>query len=428
MIHYIQRYLFNMWRHSILIIMLSFLSGQSIHNAYGLGLISFDHNAASAGISSRGIVPSFYRGISLSNPVTWNQLKYAFLSGNYNGDEANSELGTNGNSGIISAQFTVPMGEQYAWGFGIKPIFNQQYMVTDEPYDQYIEDDTLSTQKSVDGSGGINSLYTAFNFPISKKEHMAVEWSVLFGSLRKDIILDIDQSFYHYFQRQMYSGSLYKIYLSTERLHSEQFPLNMYLMFSGSFNPLKVKKYTFQPFEDTNFNNYYDAADKPSPSDIPNAEITVFNNVYEPSEIGFGIDYQYKSNTYFLFEAHRWSDNAQKESDLFPLRSLYITQSEQLSFSSIRFAQEDAFRFTQMVQYRGGLYYRKDKLYNDQNTVNELGISLGIGVKFGAANNQLDIAYRYGIRSGETISDETIQQFTVGIQLGDRWFVKRRPK
>ena len=57
-----------------------------------------------------------------------------------------------------------------------------------------------------------------------------------------------------------------------------------------------------------------------------------------------------------------------------------------------------------------------------------MGISLGFGIKFGVANNQIDFAYKYGVRTSDLISNETIQHFTVGLQLGDLWFVKRRPK
>ena len=186
-------------RRYIIISLFTVINGQSIHNAFGLGLISFNHNAASAAVASRGIIPSFNQNVSLSNPVTWNNFNYAYLSGNYNGDEYSSDLGVNGLSGISSAQFTVPIGDKYAWGFGLKPLFNQQYLIEDDQVEFYVDDDTLLTQRSVDGSGGISSLYTAFRFPLTVHEGMAVELDVLFGSLRKDSKFSIDQRIYHYF-------------------------------------------------------------------------------------------------------------------------------------------------------------------------------------------------------------------------------------
>ncbi|MAD52223.1 MAG: hypothetical protein QF847_04300 [Candidatus Marinimicrobia bacterium] len=429
MIHYIQNFLFNMFlRRYIIISLFTVINGQSIHNAFGLGLISFNHNAASAAVASRGIIPSFNQNVSLSNPVTWNNFNYAYLSGNYNGDEYSSDLGVNGLSGISSAQFTVPIGDQYAWGFGLKPLFNQQYLIEDDQVEFYVDDDTLLTQRSVDGSGGISSLYTAFRFPLTVHEGMAVELDVLFGSLRKESKFSIDQRTYHYFQRHLFSGSLYKIFFSSDRFSHKNIPLNIYFMYSGAINPLKIKHYSFQPFEDLNENGYYDIADNPSPSSAPSAEINIYNNVLEPYEIGFGFDMLMKNDLHLMLEAHSWNDKGYKDRTIFPLLSQYVNKSQQVSLAIAQFSPETAFKFAHKIQYRGGVYYRKDFLEEMDSYVNEIGISLGIGIKFSAANNQIDFAYRYGFRTSDIISDEKINHFTIGMQLGDLWFVKRRPK
>ena len=429
MIHYIRSYLFNMWlRRLIIFSSFTVLYSQSIHNAYGLGLISFDHNAAAAAMSSRGIVPTFNQNISLSNPVTWNNLKYAYLTGNYNGNEFTSDLGVNGLTGVSSAQFTVPIGEKYAWGFGVKPLFNQQYIIEDNPIEFYVDDDTLLTKRSVDGSGGISSLYTAVRFPISAQENMAIELDIIFGSLRKDAKFSIDQRLYHYFQRHLYFGSLYKVFLSSERFNHGNLPLNIYFMFGGAINPVKVKHYSFQPFEDVNNNGYYDSADNPAPASVPSAEINIYNDILNPSELGFGFDMVMSSDLHLMLEAHSWHDVGKKDKSLFPLLSHYVNQSQQLSLGLAKFSPVAAFKLAQKIQYRGGVYLRKDLLEEVHESVNEMGISLGFGIKFGVANNQIDFAYKYGVRTSDLISNETIQHFTVGLQLGDLWFVKRRPK
>lgn len=406
----------------------TFTFGQSVHNAHGLGLLIMDNHASSLGIASRGIVPSFYRDISLANPVTWNNLKNAYLIGSYTGDEYSSALGNNGISGLSNVQFSVPIAEKFAFGFGIKPVFNQKYLVTDDSLLQFIDSDTLELQRSLDGEGGLSSFYCAFNFPLTVYEQIALEWDVFFGSLRKNTQLSIDGSTYHYFQRQIYSGNAYKIFFSSNRLKKTNLPLNIYAMLGGSLSPLKVAQYSFQPFEDLNNNGYFDSADKPSPSDIPNAAKSTFKNIFNPAETGLGLSYQYLANSYLILELHHWSDHSSKPQLLYQLQDYYISTSDQYSLGILRFAHHDAFKFTQQLQYRGGVYYRKDQLYIDENSVLELGFSLGMGIKFGATNNQIDIAYKYGLRNSNVLPNEYIQQFSVGIQLGDRWFIKRRPK
>jgi hypothetical protein len=58
-----------------------------------------------------------------------------------------------------------------------------------------------------------------------------------------------------------------------------------------------------------------------------------------------------------------------------------------------------------------------------------MGYSLGIGFKFGAVGNQIDINYYAGFREySQSYESEIIHQFQAGISLADIWFVKRRQK
>jgi len=420
-----------MWHRNLLIILtISIVSGQSIHTAYGLGEMSFTHSASALSMSSRGIIPSFTENVSLSNPVTWNHLKFAYLAGNFSGTEAASNLGTNGQTGFSCLQFAVSIGRNYAWGFGVKPIFDQKLSLIGSSMGEFIvKGDTLSTQHFVDGSGGISSIYTALRFPITATEGAAIELDILFGSYRKDTKLRFDDRDYHYYQRHIYDGSLYKLFMSSTRFNKGKIPANIYLMISGSLKALKANQLSFQPFEDVNENGYFDTSppsDSPNPSSVPTAEKITYKNIYDPFEFGFGLDFKLKNKSHVMAEFHHWNDNGNKRSELFPLKSLYIDQSNQISISVSKFSLGDAFKLSQKMQYRSGMYFRYDNLLNNDSGVNEFGLTAGFGIKFGMAKNQLDFAYKYGLRSGEMISNEIIQQITFGVQIGDLWFVKRR--
>ena len=59
--------------------------------------------------------------------------------------------------------------------------------------------------------------------------------------------------------------------------------------------------------------------------------------------------------------------------------------------------------------------------------VNEIGLAIGFGVRFGLTNNQLDLGYNFIQRDNiYKVGVENIQAFNVGISIGDLWFVKRR--
>ncbi|MCH7612724.1 MAG: hypothetical protein IIB95_06525 [Candidatus Marinimicrobia bacterium] len=419
-----------MWlRKLLLLFTISVAFSQSIHNAYGLGEIYFNHDASSLAMSSRGIIPSFTEDVSLSNPATWNNLKFAYLAGNYSGNEVSSELGVNGLTGFNSVHFVVPIGTKYAWGFGLRPVFNQQFLLKGSVSEFIVNNDTLSTQHFIDGSGGVSSLYTALRFPLTSTEGLAIEFDILFGSFRKDTKFSFDNRTYHYLQRNIFTGTLYKLFIISNRFNNGKFPANIFFMISGSVRSLKAKQLSFQPFEDVNGNGYFDSSppsDNPPPSSVPSAETTVYHNIYDPSELGFGLDFKIKNKFHIMVEAHHWKDIGKKPNELFPLKSLYINESNQYSISISKFSPVAAIKMLQKMQYRAGLYYRKDILYTDLSPMNEFGLTVGFGIKFGLTNNQLDFAYKYGMRTGKMISDEIIQQITVGVHLGDLWFVKRR--
>ena len=59
----------------------------------------------------------------------------------------------------------------------------------------------------------------------------------------------------------------------------------------------------------------------------------------------------------------------------------------------------------------------------------EYGLSLGVGFNFGLTKNQIDISYLIGKREKILgVSEEIIQQISIGISLGDLWFEKRRSR
>ena len=68
-------------------------------------------------------------------------------------------------------------------------------------------------------------------------------------------------------------------------------------------------------------------------------------------------------------------------------------------------------------------------IYSIKNleNVSEVGVGLGLGIAFGVVGNQIDFGFGVSKREGVyLIDEEIIQNFSVGITIGDLWFVKRR--
>ena len=85
-------------------------------------------------------------------------------------------------------------------------------------------------------------------------------------------------------------------------------------------------------------------------------------------------------------------------------------------------------KYWKRVTYRAGLRYDQTYLKINGNSINEFGISFGVGLPMPRTQSTLNMGLEVG-QSGTTADGlirETFVNFTVGISISERWFVKRR--
>ena len=88
------------------------------------------------------------------------------------------------------------------------------------------------------------------------------------------------------------------------------------------------------------------------------------------------------------------------------------------------------------LHFRAGIFKRAYEIENQFShndyavdyKINDLGISIGFGVKFGVTKNQIDFGLNLINRSDSHNREKLITNFNIGISIGDLWFVKRRVK
>ena len=449
--------------YQFLIILSSFVYSQDVYSAYGIGELLLSHNASVIGAGSTGLMPNFQKNVSLSNPSTWTDMPFAYISINYGGLQIIDKINNRENilSGLHQFQFILPIKGKYAIGISFQPYSSQLYSLYSNNTDiKYIEQDTINFNSYLNGGGGISDLSFSLSARFSKTEKGALKFNYLFGSSRNQISYSmndgnngLDDDFdglideegendinYIYNQRNIYDGTLISGYLSSNRINIGKRKLTISASFNSVFNSFRVKNYSFYPFEDVNNNGYYDLSDYPTPagndSIPPTALKYEYKKLFIPSQYSIGLNLEMSDLLNLQAELSNWSDLANGENNVLSNLNYQLTDYQHFNISAIRFARALPRYWYESLHFRSGLFVRKYnlKMYATNETdfnqydYNDIGLSIGVGIKFGLTKNQLDFGLNLINRSDSINNDKFITNFNIGLTIGDIWFVKRRAK
>ncbi len=406
----------------------STLFSQSLLNGYGIGKKIDIYDAASLGISSTGLLPSFTKDVSLHNPSTWKNLNFTYFTGTYQVEQKivlNDII--NGNSNLGYAQFIIPIKNKYAFGLGIHPYFNQYLILDGSDENDYIAfGDILTINHSYSSFGGITAFNISFAGNVLNNLNAGVTFDFLYGSARQQTIFSIADLDYYSQQRHVYSGSLAKFYINSDILSKWNVPLNLYFGWGLPLNAISVKSYYYKPFEDSNDSGEQDNSDFPKLSDSTDPLVLNTENVSAPYEYQFGFDYAIQKGISLLGEYSRWEDKEKIGANYSALND-QIKSIDHFNIGIIKFTPRIPKNFLDRMNFKAGAYSDNIKLLNSEKNIKEYGVSMGLSFNFGVTKNQIDFAYSIGKREGLfEIGDENIQKFSIGITVGDIWFVKRR--
>ena len=449
--------------YQFLIILSSFVYSQDVYSAYGIGELLLSHNASVIGAGSTGLMPNFQKNVSLSNPSTWTDMPFAYISINYGGLQIIDKINNRENilSGLHQFQFILPIKGKYAIGISFQPYSSQLYSLYSNNTDiKYIEQDTINFNSYLNGGGGISDLSFSLSARFSKTEKGALKFNYLFGSSRNQISYSmndgdngLDDDFdglideegendinYIYNQRNIYDGTLISGYLSSNRINIGKRKLTVSASFNSVLNSFRVKNYSFYPFEDVNNNGYYDLSDYPTPagndSIPPTALKYEYKKLFIPSQYAIGLNLEMSDLLNLQAELSNWSDLANGENNVLSNLNYQLTDYQHFNISAIRFARALPRYWYESLHFRSGLFVRKYnlKMYATNETdfnqydYNDIGLSIGVGIKFGLTKNQLDFGLNLINRSDSINNDKFITNFNIGLTIGDIWFVKRRAK
>jgi len=410
----------------ISLLLLNYIHAQSVFNAYGLGLSKSGHYTATSGAGSIGLVPTFHPGVSLDNPATWPGLKFTYISGSYNSRSVgldNKNDITYGN-GLDKIQFVIPIQDRYAIGVSLKLVNNHNsYFKTDSSTFDF-QGKNLITNKEFRSGGGLLAGSFGVSFPMNEK--MGLDFSVdrLFGSSRDEHSLVLNDIHYRMFNIRTYSGTVMNLNFAGNFYNDNDLIVLAFARISMTGKPVSGTLYQFDLFEDRNDNYTYDPDDYPATVNVDTIEVS---DIYAPNSFSFGLNAGFRNDLNIFGEFQIWSDEASSAN----YESIYTDQiGSKTHFGGgiVKFGNIGARAWQDKLTFRLGAFKESYGLKYSGKTINENGITMGIGFKFAVTGNQLDFSYRTGSRSINGDYKELVKGFNIGLSLGDVWFLRRREK
>jgi hypothetical protein len=410
----------------ISLLLLNYIHAQSVFNAYGLGLSKSGHYTATSGAGSIGLVPTFHPGVSLDNPATWPGLKFTYISGSYNsrsvGLENRNDI-TYGN-GLDKIQFVIPIQDRYAIGVSLKLVNNHNsYFKTDSSTFDF-QGKNLITNKEFRSGGGLLAGSFGVSFPMNEKMGLGFSVDRLFGSSRDEHSLVLNDIHYRMFNIRTYSGTVMNLNFAGNFYNDNDLIVLAFARISMTGKPVSGTLYQFDLFEDRNDNYTYDPDDYPATVNVDTIEVS---DIYAPNSFSFGLNAGFRNDLNIFGEFQIWNDEASSAN----YESIYTDQiGSKTHFGGgiVKFGNIGARAWQDKLTFRLGAFKESYGLRYSGKTINENGITMGIGFKFAVTGNQLDFSYRTGSRSINGDYKELVKEFNIGLSLGDVWFLRRREK
>jgi len=409
---------------------ISFIFCQGYMNAIGLGKFYSNQGVYNAMDGVNTLAPSILKNVNFSNPSTWHNLKFTYLSLSYSADQTSFEKFSlvNAYSGLSNALWVIPIKSKYSFGVSISPYINQKVSLVDQDTVAFIAfDDTLQISRSFQRSGGLLSLKIGSSYEFSQNISLGIMANVLFGSSRQNESVKFSGNNIIQTTRNRYNGLISNFFLSLKL----QNDITLYSLIKKTLKPVENARLDKHLFDDANSNGFHDWSspyfDFPFPDSVTSSSEYRISDVHNPGGLQFAISKLFDKKWSVALEWSSEFDNSKGLKNIdFPVDNwIYQTNSFKTSFS--RFANSSSLNIFDKISFRSGLQYSSYILGNNKKAIQQYGCSIGSGFKFRSVGNQVDLNFCFGFREYPTSSgQELYQQLQMSISLGDIWFIKRR--
>ncbi|MCF1420306.1 outer membrane protein transport protein [Mangrovimonas futianensis] len=413
----------------------------SPYSYYGIGSLKFKGTVENRSMGGLSIYNDSIH-VNLRNPASYasSNLRYYNNEGRpvkfaIGGTHTSTNLKTNSNENRINSTsfdymaLSLPMG-RFGVGLGIMPYTTVNYKL------QSLTDfNALSTRFS--GKGGVNKVFLSVGYRVMDGLSIGVDANYNFGKLENSFIrylYDDEQNIIQYQTREQnksqLSGFGVNLGVTYQKMISTKLELQAGLTYKPKTNINSDNERIFETITISSGSG----AETPINSITADLDATGLANtkLSLPSKLSFGAG---------IGEPRKWFAGAELT---FQNYSVFKNELYEASNSAGNLSYEDAIglsvggfyipeynsfsSYLKRMVYRTGFRFENTGLNINDTSINEFGMSFGVGIPMGNFFSNANVGFEFGRRGtlDRNLIQENFINFQISLSLNDRWFEKRK--
>jgi len=391
----------------------------SPYSFYGIGDVKFKgavENRSMGGVS----VFSDSIHVNLQNPASFSHLKFTTFAvgANYNNvklkTDAESEKATR--TTIDYLVVAMPISKKFGAALGLLPFSSVGYKI------ENVNEDTSQPSSKYFGEGGVNRFFGGLGYKFNDNLSIGADINYNFGNISTNSVEFIPVI--QYGTRELNTSRVNGVNFNFGAMYNRKVTEKLTLFGSLAYSPesslnIDNERNITTVLVTTNFAviPQEDGITQVSTSKLKLPSKYVFGaGIGEVRKWAVGTELTLQQSSNF---GNRFNDidNVEYEnSTKFSLGGYYIPKYN--SFN----------RYLERVTYRAGFNYENTGLIINNESINNYGITFGLGLPLGGSFSNINVGFEYGKRgtTNAGLVEENYTNVFISLSLNDRWFVKRK--
>ncbi|OBX26828.1 long-subunit fatty acid transport protein [Gelidibacter algens] len=408
----------------------------SPYSFYGIGSLKFKgtvENRSMGGLSF--FTDSIH--VNLRNPAGYagNNLKMfnnesrpiKFTVG---GSSSNLTLKTDNESQKTNATtfdylaLSVPIGK-FGFGFGLLPYTSVGYKLESR-------NDEGNLDNRYKGEGGLNKAFIGLGYQITPSLGVGVDASYNFGNIQNSALefAYVNGEPLQYFSKESnrsnLSGVNLNFGLSYKTMVTDKLQLTSGLTYMPKSN-IKSENERFFSSVVVNVVTEQEILINTIQADLESQNLKK-TDLTLPSKFSFGAGIG-QPQKWFAGAEYTFQKTSEFENPIFTASNAEFIDASTIALGGFYIPNYNSFSsYWERIVYRAGVNFENTGLKINNETINEFGISFGVGLPVGNLFSNANIGFEFGKRgtTKANLIEENFMNLQISLSLNDRWFQKRK--